>query len=214
MKILDNLILIPWILGFLNLSAPFSNFYFFWIVTVTFYGLLFVHLIECIVYKEKIMNCDNIILFCCGNSFHACLYSIYHFKRLCDFKNVVAIDACNFEEYLIPKGNNCYFYVSQSGETKDLYSVFKIISENKYLNGINVGIINVVDSLIARSVDCGVYLNIGKEMGVASTKVFLAQSLVLILIATFLNCNGSNYSNNLVNNLLNFLCSLIPCFLK
>ena len=56
MKILDNLILIPWILGFLNLSAPFSNFYFFWIVTVTFYGLLLVHLIECIVYKEKIMN--------------------------------------------------------------------------------------------------------------------------------------------------------------
>ena len=61
MKILDNLILIPWILGFLNLSAPFSNFYFFWIVTVTFYGLLFVHLIECIVYKEKIMNAFSTI---------------------------------------------------------------------------------------------------------------------------------------------------------
>ena len=153
-------------------------------------------------YKEKILNCDNIILFGCGTSFHACLYSIYHFKKLCEFKNVVAIDACNFEEYLIPKGNNCYFFVSQSGETKDLYSVFQITKENKILNGITVGIINVVDSLIARSVDCGVYLNIGKEMSVASTKVFMAQSLVLIIIAVFL-CNNDNLCINYINNIRN-----------
>lgn len=153
-------------------------------------------------YKEKILNCDNIILFGCGTSFNACLYSIYHLKKLCEFKNIIAIDACNFEEYLIPKGNNCYFFVSQSGETKDLYCVFKIIKENKILNGITVGIINVVDSLIARSVDCGVYLNIGKEISVASTKVFMAQSLVLIIIAIFL-CNNDNLVNKYINNIRN-----------
>ena len=151
-------------------------------------------------YKEKILNCDNIILFGCGTSFHACLYSIYHFKKLCQFKNVVAIDACNFEEYLIPNGNNCYFFISQSGETKDLYSVLNIIKESKILNGITVGIINVVDSLIARSVDCGVYLNIGKEMSVASTKVFMAQSLVLVMIAIFLS-NNDNLINNYIDNI-------------
>ena len=151
-------------------------------------------------YKEKILNCDNIILFGCGTSFHACLYSIYHFKKLCQFKNVVAIDACNFEEYLIPNGNNCYFFISQSGETKDLYSVLNIIKESNILNGITVGIINVVDSLIARSVDCGVYLNIGKEMSVASTKVFMAQSLVLVMIAIFLS-NNDNLINNYIDNI-------------
>lgn len=144
-------------------------------------------------YKQQILNCDNIILLGCGTSYHASLYSIYHIKKLCNFKNVIAIDACNFEEYLLPNGNNCYFYISQSGETKDLYTAFKTISENKNLNGINVGIINVVDSLISRSVDCGVYLNVGKEMSVASTKVFLAQSIMLVLIALYLS------NNNLVN---------------
>lgn len=155
-------------------------------------------------YKKKIMNCDNIILLGCGTSYNACLYSIYHFKKLCNFKNVIAIDACNFEEYLIPKGNNCYFYVSQSGETKDLYYAFKTITDNKNLYGINIGIINVVDSLIARSVDCGVYLNIGKEMSVASTKVFLAQSLILVLISIFLTNNNNNIAiNNLILNYIN-----------
>ncbi len=154
-------------------------------------------------YKEKIMNCDNIILFGCGTSYHACLYSIYHFKKLCNFKNVIAIDACNFEEYLIPKGTNCYFYISQSGETKDLYNVLKIITENDNLNGINIGIINIVDSLIARSVDCGVYLNIGKEISVASTKVFLAQSLILVLISIFLTNDNNIAINNLIQNYIN-----------
>jgi glucosamine--fructose-6-phosphate aminotransferase (isomerizing) len=155
-------------------------------------------------YKEKILNCDNIVLFGCGTSYNACLYSIYHFKKLCNFKNVIAIDTCNFEEYLLPSGKNCYFFISQSGETKDLFSVFEIIKKNKNLNGITVGIINVVNSLIARNVDCGVYLNIGKEMSVASTKVFMAQSLILILVGLYL----SNDTNNLINNYINSIRNL------
>jgi glucosamine--fructose-6-phosphate aminotransferase (isomerizing) len=153
-------------------------------------------------YYESILNCDNLILFGCGTSFHACLYSIYHFKKLCNFKNVIAIDACDFNEYLLPKGNNCYIFISQSGETKDLFSVLDKIKNNKYLNGITIGVINVVDSLIARTVDCGVYLNIGKEMSVASTKVFLAQSLVLVLISLFLNQNIIE-TNKYINDIRN-----------
>jgi len=56
MKISDNLILIPWILGFINLLTPFSNISLFWIITAFFYGLLLAHLIECIVYRDKIIN--------------------------------------------------------------------------------------------------------------------------------------------------------------
>lgn len=153
-------------------------------------------------YKDKIKSCDNIVLFGCGTSYHSCLYSIYHFRKLLNFKNVVAIDACNFQEYLIPEGNNCYIFVSQSGETKDLFSVLKIINENKKFNGVTIGAINVVNSLISRSVDCGVYLNVGKEMSVASTKVFMAQSLILVLIALYLS-DYSNIINNYINNIRN-----------
>ena len=154
--------------------------------------------------RQKILTCDNLILLGCGTSYHACLYSVKHFRKLCNFKNVIVIDACNFEEHLIPNGNNCYIFVSQSGETKDLFATLNIIKENKRLSGITIGVINTVDSLIARTVDCGVYLNIGKEMSVASTKVFMAQSLVLVLIGLYLNNNlNNNLNDNYINNIRN-----------
>lgn len=140
-------------------------------------------------YKEDILKCDNIILLGCGTSYHSCLYSIYYFNKFCKFKNIIAIDACNFNEYMLPSGNNCYVFVSQSGETKDLYSALSIIKKNKLLNGIMLGVINIPDSLIARSVNCGVYLNVGKEVSVASTKAFLGQSLILVMISLYLSCN-------------------------
>jgi glucosamine--fructose-6-phosphate aminotransferase (isomerizing) len=53
------------------------------------------------------------------------------------------------------------------------------------VNAITIGVINVVDSLIAREVDCGVYLNCGRENAVASTKAFTSQVVVLTMIATW-----------------------------
>ena len=153
--------------------------------------------------KNHILNCDNIVLFGCGTSYNSCLYSIYHFNKLCKFKNVIAIDACNYSELLLPKGKNCYIFISQSGETKDLYSVLTQIKNNIHINGITIGVINKVDSLIARTVDCGVYLNIGKEMSVASTKVFLAQSLMLVLIALYLSDSNKILYNNYINSIRN-----------
>jgi len=151
-------------------------------------------------HKTKIKYCNNLILFGCGTSYNACLYSVSHFFKLCNFNHVIALDACNFDESQIPKGYNCYIFVSQSGETKDLYAILKKI---KY--GITIGVINSVNSLIARTVDCGVYLNIGKEKSVASTKVFFGQAIMLVLIALYLNDKNESslyklYMNN-INNL-------------
>ena len=99
-----------------------------------------------------------------------------------NFKSIICIDACNFNKKIIPKNSkNVFIFVSQSGETKDLYEVLTKV------NGLKIGVINVVDSLIARNVDCGVYLNVGKEMSVVSTKVFMAQSLVLCMIAMYIS---------------------------
>ena len=57
---------------------------------------------------------------------------------------------------------------SQSGETMDLHRVLKLLENNDRC--ITMGVINVVDSLIAREVDCGIYMNSGREVAVASTK--------------------------------------------
>ena len=70
--------------------------------------------------------------------------------------------------------------ISQSGETKDLHRCIEIAKNN---NIVTMGIINVVDSLIAREVDCGIYCNAGKEVGVASTKAFTSQVVCLSMTA-------------------------------
>jgi glucosamine--fructose-6-phosphate aminotransferase (isomerizing) len=70
--------------------------------------------------------------------------------------------------------------LSQSGETADLYLCLSILKKHDILT---VGVVNVVDSLIAREVDCGCYLNAGKEFSVASTKSFTSQVIVLSMIA-------------------------------
>mgnify|MGYP001010777420 CR=1 FL=1 len=146
-------------------------------------------------YREQLLSSDNIILVGCGTSYNACLFSKSFFYKLCHFKNTIVIDACNYSESSIPKNSkNVFIFVSQSGETKDLYSVMNKVS------GLKIGLINVVESLIAREVDCGVYMCMGIEKSVASTKVFTAEILLLILIAMY--CSNDKI---LVNRYLNDL---------
>lgn len=153
-------------------------------------------------YKDKILNSDNLLLFGCGTSYNSCLYAKYYIQKLTNYKNILCYDACNFNINDIPKmSKNCCIFVSQSGETKDLFSVLTTI-KNQNLSNINIGIINVVDSLIARTVDCGIYLNMNKEVSVASTKIFTAQSLILILLGVYLS-NDDLLKINYINDIKN-----------
>jgi glutamine---fructose-6-phosphate transaminase (isomerizing) len=126
-------------------------------------------------------NVNNIILLGCGTSYFAGLYGMQYLKNLCNFNNVQAFDGADFNEYDIPKiGITALILISQSGETKDLHRCIEIAKKN---NLMTIGIINVVDSLIAREVDCGIYCNSGKEVGVASTKAFTSQVVCLSMTA-------------------------------
>lgn len=73
--------------------------------------------------------------------------------------------------------------ISQSGETADTLAA---LQEAKQRGALALGIVNVVGSSIARETDAGVYLRVGPEIGVASTKAFLGQVMVATLIATFI----------------------------
>jgi len=106
---------------------------------------------------------------------------MHFFKRLCNLNTVQVFDGADFSEYDIPKqGKTALILVSQSGETKDLHRCIEIAERNRM---VTMGVINAVDSLIAREVDCGVYCNAGVEVGVASTKAFTSQVVCLSLIA-------------------------------
>lgn len=162
---------------------------------------------------DILKNINNIILLGCGTSFHAGLYGMFFFKQIGNFNTVQVFDGAEFNELDIPKiGNTAFILVSQSGETKDLYRCIEI-AKNK--NIITIGIINVVDSLIAREVDCGIYCNAGKEVGVASTKAFTSQVICLIMTSIWFaqihNININKRINmikdiqNLSNDFLNTL---------
>ena len=108
---------------------------------------------------------------------------INYFKELCNFNVVQLIDGAEFNVLDIPKvGNTALVLLSQSGETKDLHRCIKIGNDYDLFM---IGIINVVDSMIAREVNCGCYLNAGREVGVASTKSFTSQVILLSLLAVW-----------------------------
>lgn len=132
-------------------------------------------------YSASLKEIQNIIILGCGTSYFAALYGMHYFKYVCNFNTVQVFDGADFNLSDIPKiGNTSVILISQSGETKDLHRCIEIV---KSQNIITIGIINVVDSLIAREVDCGIYCNAGKEVGVASTKAFTSQVVCLSLIS-------------------------------
>lgn len=139
--------------------------------------------------NKELLSCDNIIFLGCGTSLNAGLMTVALFKSIKCFNTVQVHDGAEFSENDIPtygQSKTCFVFISQSGETKDLHRCLETIKTScasRKIQYKTVGIINVVDSMIAREVDCGVYLNCGREVAVASTKAFTSQVIVLTLIA-------------------------------
>lgn len=136
---------------------------------------------------DEIMSLENIIILGCGTSYNAGLLGRYYLNDLCDFNTVHVFDGAEFTQEDIPKvGRTGVIMLSQSGETMDLCNCFETIRENDLFT---IGVVNVVDSLIATEVNCGCYLNAGREVGVASTKVFTSQIILLSMIAIWIAQN-------------------------
>jgi len=143
--------------------------------------------------KENLINVKHLILLGCGTSYFAGLYALNYFKDICHFNTVQLFDGAEFNQNDLPKeGKTCLILLSQSGETKDLHRCIEIGRENEC---VLLGVINVVDSMIAREVDGGCYLNAGREVGVASTKSFTNQVIILSMMSIwFSELHQSNES--------------------
>jgi glucosamine--fructose-6-phosphate aminotransferase (isomerizing) len=143
---------------------------------------------------NNINSIEFIYLIGCGTSYNAAILGEIYFNEINYFVSVKIVNACEFTENSLPNNRNnsntlCIF-LSQSGETIDVYNCLKMCKDKKCLT---MGIINKVDSLIAREVDCGVYLNAGSEISVASTKSFTSMLIVLSLISMwFVNNEFTN----------------------
>jgi len=153
----------------------------------------------------KMKNIDHIIALGCGTSYHVCMFAKYYFdSNASSFVTIQSYDASEFSAADIPKkGNTLCILCSQSGETRDLITCIEICKNH---NCMLVGIVNVVDSMIAQSVDCGVYLNAGYERAVASTKSFTSSLIILSLIGMWFRDKSNNLPiikslRNLPNNI-------------
>lgn len=140
-------------------------------------------------YKKELSDIQNIIILGCGTSYNAGLIGMNILKDLCKFNIIYVYDGAEFYERDLPiHGNTLMILLSQSGETKDLYRCIEIAKKN---NIFTIGIINVVDSLIAREVNTCIYLGVGKEISVASTKSFSGLIVVMSLLAMWFSKNES-----------------------
>jgi glucosamine--fructose-6-phosphate aminotransferase (isomerizing) len=137
--------------------------------------------------SQRLLELNHLILLGCGTSYNAGSWSLNIFKNLDIFDTVSIYDGSEFNYKDIPKkGKTGLIFLSQSGETKDLHRCIQIANDYDL---VTIGVVNVVDSLIARETLCGVYLNAGREVAVASTKSFTNQCVVLSLIAVWFSQN-------------------------
>ena len=123
---------------------------------------------------------NKIILIGCGTAYHSCLVAKYWLEELTSL--IVDTDIASEFRYRKVRfdKNALYIFVSQSGETADTYAALDICKKE----GVKTcSVINVVESSIARHSDCVLPIHAGPEIGVASTKAFLGQMLVLYLLS-------------------------------
>ena len=129
---------------------------------------------------QQLRQVDRIIMTACGTSYHAALIGEHLFEQFA--RMPVEVEYASEFRYRNPplEKNTIVLGITQSGETADTLAALR---ESKRKGQRTLGICNVVGSSIAREVDGGVYLHAGPEIGVASTKAFIAQVTVLTLLA-------------------------------
>ena len=122
---------------------------------------------------------DSITLVGCGTAYHACMIAKYWIEELTSLD--VAIDIASEFRYKTNKfkKSSLYIFVSQSGETADTFAALELCNKNKMKT---LSVVNVVESSIARNSDFVLPIHCGAEIGVASTKAFIGQMLVLYIL--------------------------------
>ena len=162
----------------------------------------------------KLENIEKIVLIGCGTAYHSCLVAKYWFEEITSIE--VEIDIASEFRYrnIRFNKNGLYIFVSQSGETADTAAALDFCKKNKVKT---CAIVNATESTIARNSDWAIPIHAGPEIGVASTKAFLGQMLVLYLLCLKIghireDLDKKNYQNKIRN--LNKLPSMLYESLK
>ena len=140
-------------------------------------------------YISTIRRCRRLIFIACGTSYHSCMAVRGAFEELTEIPISVEL-ASDFLDRQAPvfRDDTCVF-VSQSGETADSLMALRYCLER---GALTVGIVNVVGSSISLLTHCGVHINAGPEIGVASTKAYTSQFVAMMMFALSLSEDRSS----------------------
>ena len=122
---------------------------------------------------------NSITLVGCGTAYHACMIAKYWLEELTSLDVIIEIASEFRYKKNKFKKNNLYIFVSQSGETADTFAALELCNTNKMKT---LSVVNVIESSIARNSNFILPIHCGAEIGVASTKAFTGQMLVLYIL--------------------------------
>lgn len=144
-------------------------------------------------YRDRLVNARNIIILGCGTSWHAGLIGKQLIESMC--RKRVSVEYASEFRYNNPvvDKDDVVIAISQSGETADTLAAIQLAKQH---GALIFGIVNAVGSSIARETDTGIYLHVGPEIGVASTKAFTGQVAMLTLFALALGHETGTLSDN------------------
>ena len=181
--------------------------------------------------KARLLGIRNLIIVGCGTSRHAGLFISSVMRKICGFNTVQVVDGSEFDlSYIDGTLNVGVLALSQSGETKDVMRCLEMVNGKDKV--VTFSVVNRVGSQVARTTKCGVYLNAGREVAVASTKAFTSQVTVLSLISVWYGQNrkihrqdrtdiiesvmrlSTCYNTILSSSTINDLCEQVSEYLK
>ncbi|KAG9221883.1 glutamine--fructose-6-phosphate transaminase (isomerizing) [Pleurotus ostreatus] len=131
-------------------------------------------------YLPIMRRCRRMVFIACGTSYHSCIATRAIFEELTEIPVSIEL-ASDFLDRKTPifRDDVCVF-LSQSGETADTILALRYCLER---GALCVGVVNTVGSTISRETHCGVHINAGPEVGVASTKAYTSQYIALLMMA-------------------------------
>ncbi|CUS76492.1 glutamine--fructose-6-phosphate transaminase [Candidatus Kryptonium thompsonii] len=154
---------------------------------------------------DKILNARRFIITACGTSWHAGLVGKYMLEQYAEIP--VDVEYASEFRYRNPVifPDDVVWLISQSGETADTLAALRLA---KAKGATTLGIVNVVGSTIARESQAGIYIHAGPEIGVASTKAFTSQLVVLSLITLLLGKERKTISQEFAREIAKELLSI------
>lgn len=155
---------------------------------------------------KRMVNAQRMIILGCGTSWHAGMIAEYLLEDLARLP--VEVEYASEFRYRNPvvRDQDVVLAISQSGETADTFAALELAKQE---GALTYGIVNVVGSSIARLTDCGSYIHVGPEIGVASTKAFTGQVTMLTMMALILGYERGFLSKSEYQTLVQEL-ALIP----